>query len=272
MGRLLKADFYKLFRRKAFYICLLICGLLAFITVATNVMVMNLAEEEMVQSGFTLDELGLGTKITGFSALADIVPSNWLIVLGVLVSMFVCLDFSSGIIKNVASKGFQRYEIYLSKYIIGVFCAISFMVFQSLVIFLSATFMSKYGIGEVLEHFFSGFLTTFGLNLLVAMSITAFFTMISFIIKRVGGSISINLCTIVFIGVIFKFIDGFIEHISKSKAFELSKYVSFSYMDTFHGCDITVYQSQILTAVIVSVCWLLVTTAVGILCFQNKDI
>ncbi len=272
MVRLLKADFYKLFRRKAFYICLLVCGLLAFITVATNVMIYNFSEKEMLEAGFSLEELTLGEEMTGFTAMVNITPSNWLIVLGVMISMFVCLDFSSGIIKNVASKGFKRFEMYLSKYIISIFCVIAFMIFQLIVVFISATFMSKHGIGEMPEHYISGLLATFGINLLIAMSIAAFFTMISFIVRKIGGSIAINLCTISFIGVIFKFIDGIIENVTNNKVFELSKYISFSYMDTFRGYDTTVYQSDIATAIIVSICWLIVATGVGIACFQNRDI
>ena len=102
MAALLRFEFRKLFRNKAFYICLGICIAVLVINTITSKLMADIMYEAMKEA---YAEMGI-TYEYNFSALAlikSVFNSNTAIIEGVVVSIIVCEDFASDIIKNIYS-------------------------------------------------------------------------------------------------------------------------------------------------------------------------
>ena len=104
MSRLLKFEFYKLIKNKAFIICSAITlGLNIFTVVAIKVITVLTNETFFPISGAGYMLLTLGSSFT--------------MIISVFTSLFVCSDYEQETIKNVYSRGFSRPNVF--------FCEIS---------------------------------------------------------------------------------------------------------------------------------------------------
>ena len=120
MKNLLAIDFYKLFRTKSFYV---ISAILLALTVFSSAIVcsgfLRTYEENLLNFGNTV---GLGSML---GIAWNIVFSNFSnigIFIAIMSILFTCSEFSFGTIKNIASKGYKRAEIYLSKFLSSAVC------------------------------------------------------------------------------------------------------------------------------------------------------
>lgn len=255
MINVLKSDFYKLFLRKAFYICGVISGLIGVLLVVLINNEFPFAKE-LGYNGISSSYIGLG-QVTLLTT--------------VFLSMFVSSEFAYGTIKNMCSKGISCVSIYLSKVVMGAFTSIVYTLFTGLCGFIAGSLM--WGVGEFNIDEFWNILRLFALFILAELCLQSVFIMISFLIRHTGGTVSANLAVYVLAPALLL---PLLDYIIKSlKWFELeggvSKYWVGSYMQIFSG-TLQLEQEVICTGIIVCLIYFIVSTAIGIISFYKRDI
>lgn len=271
MLNLVRADFYKLFRSKAFYICAAISvALVVVIILAANLS--YIAATDAISKAPTDD-----SSIQALSAFADMKPTGiWSIkqcfdfvslFIGIFSSIFITLEFSSGTMKNIASRGFSRYKIFLSKFFVCSFVCFAFIILNLAAGMITGTALQ--GFGETTNHFLADFSRLFGLQLMVHIAITAIFVMVAFLIRQNGGTIAVNMCIIMVSGTILKLIDLLVDKIS-GKDFDINKYWIFEFRNLFSQLDIA--QDDITRGIIVALSFLFGAIIIGTFAFSKTDI
>ena len=187
MIRLLKADIYKMFRMPSFWITTLVAWGISFIN-NQSVFYENLK---------ALNDLGSSEVLTNLTSLPSLVPTwayystaNSFFYLSIFVIMFAVADFSTGTIKNIATKGFLREEIYFSKFICSIIAAF---------ISIAGCFGLTYALGAVVFGnkqpmvwiIPENFARDIFLRFLSTIVIISFCLMIAFIVRSTGASLGI---------------------------------------------------------------------------------
>ncbi len=260
MINLLKSDFYKLFRMKSFYICAAITAVLA----SLGVILLNSA---------IIAELGIDASLLGYDGIyALIVGVNNSFVnlfIAILISMFISSEFSYGTMKNIASRGVSRANIYLSKIIVGVFVTVVYTLFCALVSFAIGSIM--WGTGEFTKDVYFDLARMLGLFLLAEVAMQCIFTMIGFFIRQTGGTVATNLAIIIaFPALIIPFINFAVHEWLKVENFELAKYWPANYLSRYLSLDIL--RDDIITGTIVCASFIIASLAIGIFFFYKRDI
>lgn len=220
MVNLLKSDFYKLGKSKAYLICIIIAIILAIVGPImysfTRDMIQQMPEEiwndpsvQMSMQADTNLHVGVGSseallkdvEPTGQWYIGQLFPGNIIeILMAVFISILITSEFVNGTIKNVVTKGFKRTHIFLSKIITaGVATSILFLIYV-LVGTISATV--NFGFGPINTMIIGQILQLIALQWILHMALSAIFVTISFLVRSVGGSITFNILVIMFVGTI----------------------------------------------------------------------
>lgn len=224
MYHILKAEIGKLFRSRTFLICSIIAVVMSVILIASYEMMSEVYTPEFIEklNQQTATESGVSFQaseeldfsffqnLSGISMLemafsGDVVTT----LLAVLVSIFVCSEFSGGAIKNIASRGFSRTKIYTAKYIVCAIAGIILAMIVLITMFLGGTIL--WGVGETGGDFTSNLLTFLGIQFLLNVALTGLMVFVSMAVRNTGGSIAINVCVILFAGMIFSLADLIID-------------------------------------------------------------
>lgn len=119
MLNLLRMDLYRLFRSKGFYIC---AGCLVFtqlLVLGVPYVLANPALREfIIQQGATITgdvaELKSASILDLFHQ-GNVSGGFFSVTLGILASLFICIDFESGFIKNILTAHENKWDYILSK-------------------------------------------------------------------------------------------------------------------------------------------------------------
>ena len=258
MVNLLKADFYKLFRLKSFYICAVIAAFLSVL----NVVLLN----NSINS-----ELGIDASLLGYDGVFALINgiSQATLFITIMNSIFVPSEFVHGTIKNIASRGFDRCSIYLSKLVVGVFISIAYILVCSLSSFAIGSAM--WGTGEINRSVFLDISRMLGLFLLAEVAFQSIFIMFGFLVRHTGGASFTNLgITILAPTLVLPVINFGLTTWLKLENFDISDYWPGTYLTRYLSLDIL--SNDIKVGIIVSCAFIVVTTAVGIISFYKRDI
>ena len=208
MFRMLHAEGYKLKKSKSFYICSII--MLCFVIL----LFVMLYFADRIQKGNMENGTGgivitaNGTEVESGSVpvwdsvslmelLQQIFAGSMLsCTIAIFVSIFVTGEYGSGMIKNVVGKGCSRASIYLSKLFMTE-CASVCIAFSGIISMLlfGRIFLGTHVFGGDFWHNF--FIYT-GIQLVIMVSMTALFMMVSEICRTIAGGISLNIGIILF--------------------------------------------------------------------------
>ncbi len=258
MINLLRSDFYKLFRTKAFYIC----GVLAAAFAVLGVILLS--------SAFKF-ELGIDASLLGYDGLYALITGTGQagLFITIMVSMFIPQEFSFGTMKNIASRGISRTNIYLSKIIIGVFISIAYALLCASVCFTVGSIM--WGTGELTRAVYLDISRMIGLFLLAEIAMQCIFIMVGFFVRQTGGTVATNLAIIIAVpALIAQFVDFAVRQWLKVENFSFNKYWPETYISRYLSLNIA--QSDINTGTIVCVSFIVVSIAIGIFFFHKRDI
>lgn len=261
MINLLKSDFYRLFRSKAYYICILVSCLLfaagAFIIKWSNQL---MAQAQKLE---TVPELPFKSGLSyGFTAFSS---GDVHIFMAIFIAIFVTAEFTHGTMKNAVSKGFSKIKIYLTK-LITMTAATYIMVLVMLLIgFAAGTIVTGNFIAE--GDNFALLLRMVAIELLLHLSLTAVFVMIGMIIKNNGGTIAISIIGIFTFGpLIYQLLDMLFDPKKSFTNYGLQNNIKFFYLNLEKTSD------DIIRAILVGLAFFVVTTAAGLLTFRKADI
>lgn len=258
MINLIRSDFYKLFRTKAFYICAVIAAVLS----SLGVILLNSAINS---------ELGISASLLGYDGIYALTTgtSQSTLFITIMISMFIPNEFSFGTIKNIASKGISRANIYLSKVISGVFISVVYVLVCAAVSFTVGTVM--WGAGELTRDVYLDIFKMLGLFLAAQIAVQCIFIMVGFFIRQTGGTVAVNLAiTIALPVIIIPAINFGVQHLFKAVEFDASKYWPVPYLSKYLSLDII--PEDITTGLIVCAAWAIISTAIGIFFFYKRDV
>lgn len=258
MINLLKSDFYKLFRTKSFYIC----GLLAAILSALGVILLNSAFQS---------ELGVNASVLGYDGVYALTTGTGqaTLFITIMVSMFIPSEFAFGTMKNIASRGISRVNIYLSKIITGVFISIVYVLLCAAVSFTAGSIM--WGTGELTRAVYLDISRMVVLFLLAEVTLQCIFMMVGFFVRQTGGTVATNLAIIIAVpALIIQFVDFAVSQWLKVENFSSEKYWPATYLSRYLSMDIA--QNDINTGIIVCTSCIAISLLVGIFFFYKRDI
>lgn len=265
MIRLLRADFYRLFKSKSFYICTII----AMVLVSGSAFLMEWSYRMMASSpdlsvsaagAYSIFQDGITYGLQVFYG------GNSLLYIAIITAIFVTSEFAFGTMKNAVSKGFPKQQIYLSKVITmtaSTFILI-FMMFVAATI--SATIISG-KIGAFTWTFAGQILVMMVVELILHAAITSVFVMIANTVRNNGGVIAINIIGVMTIAPSLYIA---LELLFKNKI-RFSLY-GIQYNMFLFAQNIAPPSGDILRAIVVGLSFLVVTTALGIYAFNKMDI
>lgn len=281
MLRLIKSDFYKLFRMKSFYIC----GILAAIFAGLGIFSLN-ALEKIPYARYGLEDMFI-SPYTGIYALTIGLGSATLFIT-IMVSMFVPSEFKFGTIKNIISRGVRRTEIYFSKYIVTIFVSVVYSLLCALTAFVSGCILA--GVGDFDRTIFLDVLEVVGLFLLAEIALQSIFQMIGFIVCSTGWTICTNIAILSFLpSMVLNLIDMAVNNwlapaVSsvdwlngwlKIENFSSNNYWPYSYLTEFTNIDILhmdFFYPILTRGLIVCAVYIVLSIAIGLFTFQKRDI
>lgn len=282
MINLLRADFYKLTKSKAFYICTLLAILFAMATPllvefsrrAISSMPTEILAQEQMQQMMNLDNglhVGVSSgsilnqeEIQGAWMLGELFAGNLLpIFLLIFTSIFIVGEYSNGAIKNTVSKGFGRTKIYVSKCItVSAACLIMLI---SYIAVGTITTTVLFGFGETSKQIVWQIIRLVGTQCIIHIALTLCFVAIAMAVKHNGAAIAINIGVMTLGGTILQVISLLFQN-----KIELSSYWIANSITTITSLEVG--GVQIVKTIGISLVYLVVSTMLGMYFFQRQDI
>lgn len=258
MLNLIRADFYKLFRTKAFYICGVLAAIFSCLLGA-------------VMINYTISQFGgISAKSLGYDAVyALTVGISWAnLFTTIMISMFIPNEFSYGTIKNIASKGVSRANIYLSKIILAISVSAIYILVCAITSFTIGSIM--WGAGDLTREVYLDVFRMLGLFWLVESAIQCIVVMMGFFIRQTGGTVAANLAIIIAMPDLISLINFGIYSLFKVEDFDIAKYWPSTYISKYLSLDIL--KEDINIGMIVCAAYIVVSILIGIFFFYKRDV
>jgi len=262
MLNLMRADMYRLVRSKGMLIALaIIIGLVALVVFVFRVApASGIITDEDVFTPVAANEMtgAMGAQLA-FGAMNNM---GFLFLAGLhIIAISV---FSSGAIKNEVTASISRAKFYITKWLMCCFVSIALMVVYLALFILFASFVDGFG------YWGSGYmqevLTTFGLQLTLAIGLTSVGVFLSFITRRGGATDGLYIAFLLAPSFILALLD---------MAFEWAMDLAMYDMGFLFGIFAN-YQAQptadIVQGVAIAAGWTVVTVVAGILLFRRAEI
>ncbi|MDQ5983234.1 MAG: ABC transporter permease subunit [Eubacteriales bacterium SKADARSKE-1] len=274
MSKLLKVDFYKMFKTKSFYIIgIILLSFTTLIAITTSLLCVD-AYQNIGNFTSDLGETAIDASVIFpgiFSTIASTL-SSIVTYTSIFMIMFMCSEFSYGTIKNIASKGYRRESIYLSKFICGIACTFIYTA----VVVVANLVVAVIIVGNKIPHYFdlpSQFFTSISLTLLLLISYISLALMIASLIRGNGASIGAFFVLSILTPILLPKADELLKNVIETD-FTISKYSLSTCLLQVTGADLTkAFNGNDLTRFIcVAVGFLVVTSTVGIYFFRKRDL
>lgn len=260
MFKLLKSDFYKIFRMKSFYVCAILSMVFAGLAVfAQDFLIYN----QYGMYGLTPSFLGL-TYFDGFKTALG-APGLFVMI---VLSIFIASEFKFGTIKNMVSSGVGRVKIYFSKFIAGISISFVYAILSGITGALVAFFI-EWNKVEFTRTFCLDALKVFGLYLLAEIAMQSIYMMVAFLTKSTGIAITTNVVIYYLFSSFFELINYGVKNWLHVENFKFSTYWPATYISTFLS---EISQKDINTGIIVCSAYLVAATALGIFSFCKRDV
>lgn len=257
MKDLLRLEFRKLKRQKSFYIIFAI--MIAFVVLSA--LTMKLLESLADQINEVGETFGESFTVSGESVLLGFVSSsNFTILAAIFVAIVVCDDYENGIIKNIFARGYSRSEFFFAKFVYLI-ATTSIMIIAAITVsgIMGVAFFGINGdAGKIILLIF--------VQYFACMASVALFFAVSVIIKKLGGSIAINIIAPIVIELLL------------SLANSLLKIDGFSFGDVWISsfttslAVITVETGRIIVCAILSAAYIVAFTATGYIFSEKTEV
>ena len=272
MLNIIKADMYRIFRGKGFYITII----LLFVTIALQTAVSSKAavgiyntEEAEIDTieEFTEEVLLAPEKFKGNTAAFEMMENTDTLLYFLLpfIIFIAAADFSTDTVKNVLSNGVPRVKYYLSKLILSCAFCLLFLLLNIIVPIVTATVLRGFG-GEFNVDFILRLLRPFAAQLFMCLSVTCVGIFLVFATKRTaavnGAYISFCLLPMLIMYILFML---------NNKLEFLFKYDVISNIRMLVHIDVA-DSADIIRAFAVGAFYILASTIGGIAIFKRSEI
>ena len=201
MGKLLKFEFRKVFRLRYFYIIAAVVLAFTILTGLINYLVWFFAQKLDPET-----QAAIAAAIpsnTSYNFVKSTLANNFFTFAGIFLAIFACEDNSHGTSKNVIAKGYNRVQVFYSKYI----ASLLLVILMALLGYLTATLFGliAYGPGTFAND--DNLLVIILGQLLVLIAYHALLFVISYSIGKPGGAIAVCVILPLAMPLIFMAID-----------------------------------------------------------------
>jgi|BioPla2DNA2_1021312.scaffolds.fasta_scaffold10041_4 ABC-2 type transport system permease protein len=266
MTKLLKSNFYRLFKSRAFYICTIVYTGLMTLSLVLLKLLDNLFDDSSSAEEISFLNLkdGIGLGIANFS------DGQVLLFLAIFISIFITAEYTYGTMKNIVSKGFEKYKIYLS-YVITLTLAAYIMVAFC---FLITTITGSIITGSIASYNGPVLLKTLRLvviEMLLHSAITSVFVMVAMTIRSNGGVIAINICILMFGSMAYEILNLIVKNLLEIDT--KLNFGDYSLQNNIYAAGQTLDNGgEIIRPILVGLFFLVISTALGILAFRKSDV
>lgn len=257
---LLHLEFRRLFRAKAFYVCLLISLAMILISAATTKVLLSMIKVEEFEEGFGDVMTTALVAPTSFSMLKTMASSSITTILAIFLSLFVTEDYTNDTIKNIYAKGNSRDSIYFSKYISALAAGLIMTVVCG--VFSFAT--GKILFGEI-GTMGTNYIPSLFAELLILIAYITIYFAIAISIKKTGASIAISIIGPIVLNLLLSLGNAAI----KSEEFNLTEYWLDGRLSILQQTNVT--GKEVLIGFIVGALFLLAAGAVGFVVNRSSE-
>lgn len=269
MLKQIRADFYRLFRSKSFY---LIMGVALIFNV---LMILMFGIYSIALENIDTGELNAETIALIQSTLPSTFPqyiqmffmgNSTILYLVILLIIFCGAEYNRGYIKNVATLIFPRYLTVFSKLIIAFITTILIYVITMLVLLIGCSALSIDMSGIEAASLIKFLLT----GILMNVSLASFVLMIFYITRKSVPALISGIVYTTMGQLIFTFLNLAVKAVFKINDFDITKFLNIGNMLTHITLDAD--NTTYIRAIIVAVVIMGISTAVSCISMQKKDI
>lgn len=278
---LLRGEFYKLFKGKAFYICCLVAVLSVVFIYGTlffadaverdladgNAAVVSTAEENMQSENRPVLE-----EITIIDVLQQMFGNFGSFITVIFAAIFVVGEYGNGAVKNVVGKGYKRWQIFGAKYLATTAAGLILLALMAVLTVASGCFFQKMaGVawewnGTVVRELF----VYSGIQLLLGAAVTGMSAAIGEMCRHLGAGIAISFGIVAFSTLITSGLDVLIRFILPASKFRIADYWI---MDLIMDCPLRDIDGLFLAhAAVIGIFWIVLTFGAGVWHFKKADI
>ncbi len=278
MINLLSGEFYKLQKSKSLYICSIVMIAFVLFVYSTLVMVDKIQQGEVENGsmGVVVSEEAMEeneenpVSIFEQIGILDVLEQMFGVFAGIFTSIFaaifVCGEYGNGAIKNVTGKGYGRWQIFSSKYIMTIIASILMMIAMIIATFLFGLVFS--GTGGLDGEFFRNLCSYTAIELLLGAAFIGLIVAVNEICRNIGAGIAISICIVCFSDLITVGIDLVLKYFHFD--FKISDY---NLLNLMADCPIkNIDKSFAVRAVVMAVLWIIFSFGIGVLHFKKADI
>lgn len=273
MGSILNSDFYKLFKMKSFYICLIISAVLGFFEILMIQLSNNMMLEVQNEAGVVVNDLTVTMKDCLQSVFNN---GDFSIIVIIAIVLFVTVEYSSGTLKNLVGRGCSRSKLFLSKTVTSVVEALLlYAAFAVCYIVSGFAMLSTDGIDN---EFVSRLLLTYAVQILIVIAGVCVMVAVSTLLRSKGGAIAVLICANILVPMIIQIIymvsfsgDNVNEMVDavSGKSGALSQYWIFMTASNVWG---NIANGEVYISLIIPVVYIIASVAVGLAVFKKRDI
>ena len=275
MPRIIRMDFYRLFRNKLTYI------LLGASVLFTAFMMLTYGFLEMSLKMLDTETLGAETEALIRASLPQnfegyftmFISSNFVIVFVVLFAILFCsAEYSTGYIKNTAVNILPRYLTYFSKLIVAsVYCIVIFAIVL-LVLFGGCTILGHRGFED--PNVILKAIAVIGAQILCNISLTSFFMMIYYVTRATSISMISGLVYSTMGTLLYSLVNLLLSVAFPGKNVDSTKFTNLGNM-VYHlnlGSSGDTFRNNIIRSIIVSIVFIALSSFLSCVAINKKDI
>ena len=202
MFNLVKADLYRLFKTKSYYIVGAI--------LAAFILTLMYSLGDMINSGVSAEQFDYGFNITNpqlIDLLYNVLMNTILpMIIGIGAAMYICTDYSSGYIKNIASSVNNKATIALSKFITMIVGVTIYFILMILLTYIFGTLL----IGNVVIGDVAAILQYAGMSLFLNLVIVAFVILAASFFRSSAATITLIVVVVMTAQLGYQVLDQFL--------------------------------------------------------------
>lgn len=201
MWNLLNGELYKLRKAKSFYVCALVMVIVVFWLYGMLLIANKIEQGEIEQSqmnGAVVVEVETESENSmpdslGILDVYQVIAGNLAtLITAVFSSMYVISEFTTGAIKNVAGKGYQRGKIFLAKYLVVELAVLALFLTGAVATLIGGCIF--FGTEEVNSGFLRDYAVYTMYQAVLIMVLNGIITAVGEIIRNIGVGITAAVC------------------------------------------------------------------------------
>lgn len=261
---LLRGEFYKLFKGKAFYVCCLVA--FSFVIFVYYMLFFSGAGQGKEGTFPVLEE------ITILEVFQQLFGNCGSFITAIFAAIFVIGEYANGAVKNIVGKGYKRWQIFTAKYFATAGAGMIILAFMCIcTVIFDVSFRKLSGVSFQWDKaFLRDVYTYLGIQFLLGTGVVGVSTAISEMCRHMGAGISISFAMVGFSTMITRGIDMFLSFLlPEGKVSAADVWL----MDLIINCPMKNIEGKyILQAGMAGIFWIALSLFIGIRHFHRTDI